>query len=148
MRSAFLFLREVPAIITYHIYIVFHLASRSEVLDVILFVIFYHLIGAPGDLSVILACRCGDFHRLSGLCLLSQLLLFFLLGGYGGLPAGGDDLRLKSGKYQMRVARRTHLGRTCHHLFVPGVFKGPGLHLPRGTFGVPWHHPSLHYLYC
>ena len=47
MRSAFLFLREVPAIITYHICIVFHLASSSEVLYVILFVIFYHLIGAP-----------------------------------------------------------------------------------------------------
>ena len=92
MRSAFLFLREVPAIIIYHIYIVVHLASSSEVLGVILFVIFYHLIGAPGNLPVILVCRCGDFHRLSRLCLLSQLLLFFLLGGYGGLPAGGDDL--------------------------------------------------------
>jgi hypothetical protein len=92
MRSAFLFLRDVPAIITYHIYIVFHLASSNEVLDVILFVIFYHLIGAPGNLPVNLACRCGVFHRLSRLCLLSQLLLLFLPGGYGGLPAGGDDL--------------------------------------------------------
>ena len=66
--------------------------SSGTTFAAFLFEIFSHLIDAPGDLPAFLACKCGDFHYLSGLHLFVLLLLLFIPVGYGGLPAGGADL--------------------------------------------------------
>ena len=88
----FLYLQRVPAVFLYHINVVFRSVSSGTTFTVFLFEIFSHLIDTPGDLPVFLDCRCGDFHRLTRLHLFVLLLLLVLPGGYGGLPAGGDDL--------------------------------------------------------
>ena len=88
----FLYLQRVPAVFLYHINVVFRSVSSGTTFALFLFEIFSHLIDTPRDLLVFLNCRCGDFHYLTRLHLLVLLLLLFLSSGYGGLPAGGDDL--------------------------------------------------------
>ena len=88
----FLYLQRVPAVVDNHVNVVFRSVSSGTTFAAFLFEILSHLIDAPGDLPILLTYRCGDFHYLSSLHLFALLLLLSLPGGYGGLPAGGDDL--------------------------------------------------------